>query len=47
MLFSNKFLIFSVKALTLKLDVPQVQDSSEQLENFPGVILREHENLQS
>lgn len=47
MLFSNKFFIISLKALTLKLDVSQVQESSEQLEDFPGVILREHENLQS
>lgn len=36
-----------MKALTLKFDVSQMEDSSEQLEDFPGVILWEHENLQS
>lgn len=33
--------------LTLELHVAQVKDGSEQFEDFPGVILREPEDLQS
>lgn len=43
----NKFPHHLTETLTLKSDVSQMKDSSKQLEDFPGVILWEHENLQS
>lgn len=33
--------------LTLEVHIAQVKDSSEQFGDFPGVILCEHEDLQS
>lgn len=38
--------IISLRALTLKFDISQMEDGGEQLEDFRGVALGEHENAQ-